>query len=185
MSEPRKPGGQRLVVITRPIASGKTTVARRRADVVRKRGQPAASIDIDELVEMIAGADWSLVRPEDRDLSCEVAAAIAERLFDSGVSVVVVAGSTLSSREWDQLLRHLVAKPDTLFVLLRVSLGESVRRAQGDPTRVSTKDPNFVSRLYSRIDWADVPRPDIDLFTDSLSVEEVVEIVARAVFATP
>ena len=50
-----------LVIVTGPIASGKTTVILKLAELARQRGEMAAAIDLDLLIEMIAGTDWSVV----------------------------------------------------------------------------------------------------------------------------
>ena len=167
-----------LVLISGPIASGKSTVAMTLAARARAQGLPAASIDMDEVVAMVAGADWSLIRQEDRELASQVAAVIAERCFVAAVNLVLVAGSTLSSWEWDRLLECVSTKVTVTHVLLKVSLVESVRRAQADPGRELTKDATYVERIYDRIAWGSLRRPDIEIDTDNLSLDEVVSLVA-------
>jgi hypothetical protein len=174
---------RQLVLISGPIASGKTTAAFRLAALTREHGQRAAAIDIDELVEMVAGEDWSLVRLDDRKLAIEAAAAIADRLFDAGVALVAVAGSTLSSYEWTCLLESLACRPTTLTVL-RVSLAESIRRAQSDTLRIHTVEGdserrNFIVRLYGQISGARLTTHDIEIETDGRSVDEVVSLISE------
>ncbi|MPZ12607.1 MAG: hypothetical protein GEU89_20705 [Kiloniellaceae bacterium] len=167
---------RQLVVVTGPIASGKTTVAFRLAALARERGARAAAIDIDLVVEMIMGKDWARV-----SVAREITSGIAETLFADGVEFVFVAGTSLSYGERDQLLRGFAIQPPAIFVLLRVSLEESIQRAQADPERVSTKDPAVVAKHYERIHWDEVPQQDIDIDTDGLSLDEVVAAVAEQV----
>ena len=58
------PDGRLLALISGPIASGKTTAAKALAEITRLQGHQAASIDMDEVVAMVAGEDWSRVHPE-------------------------------------------------------------------------------------------------------------------------
>jgi shikimate kinase len=171
------------VLISGPIASGKTAVAHRLAAAARARGVRAAAVDMDELIEMVAGDDWSLVGPGERELACDLAAALIEHLFKSGILLATVAGSTLSSYEWDSVMRHLDSEAEIICVLLRVSLAESLRRAQTDPLRVATKDAELVAQIYADIDWDNVAIADIEVVTDYLSLEQVVNRIERAVFA--
>jgi shikimate kinase len=173
----------RLVLISGPIASGKTSVAERLAALARGRGLAAASIDMDDLVEAVGGDDWSCIGPEQRSLACEIAAAMIDRLSAKDVAVVAVAGSSVHRWEWDQVLAGVHTSPEVLTVRLRVSLAESLRRAQADPHRVSTLNVDFVSRIYAGIDWTGLPEQDLDLGTDGMSIDEVVATVASSALA--
>jgi shikimate kinase len=177
------PDGRLLVLISGPVASGKTTAAKGLAMIARRYGHNAAAIDIDDVVEMVAGNDWSRVTRKDRVLATQVASAIVGKLFASGVELVAVAGSTLSNSEWDDLYEPLNPKPKPFYVLLRVSAEEALRRAQGDPQRVHTKDPVVIAQLASRIDWSVIRSQHVDLMTDSLDAAEVARILAREIFA--
>lgn len=168
---------QRLVLISGPVASGKSTLAEALAHLARESGASAAAIDMDELTTMIAGHDWSLITPAQRRLACELAAAVTDRVFDGGYTFVAIAGSTLSAGEWNEMLRHLNAPPPTTRVLLRVSVGEAVRRAQADATRGATSDPRVVAALHAQIDWSHVPPADVEVDTDHLPADDVAAAV--------
>ena len=63
---------------------------------------------------------------------------------------------------------------------LKTTLEETQRRCAADPTRVVTKDPAFVERIYAEIDWSAVPVSDIVIDSEALGLDEVVaSIVAR------
>ena len=168
-----------LVLISGPIAAGKTTVAYSLAALARSRGLPSAAIDMDEMIATVAGDDWSLVQRGDRLRACRIAASLAQALFDAGMEVVAIAGSTLSPYEWDEVTGGLDTPARTTTILLRVSVDEAVRRAQADPARVHTQDAAYVAKLAAAIDWTAVSRPDIDLNTDHLTAQEVIGLVAE------
>ena len=176
------PDGRLLVLISGPVAAGKTTAARGLAAIARKYGHNAASVDIDEIVEMVAGQDWSVIRHKDRALATDVASALIGKLFASGIKLVAVAGSTLSNGEWDDLLESLSPRPKPFYVLLRVSPEEAIRRTTHDSRRVHTKDPVVIAQLAARIDWSVVRSHHADLMTDGLDAAEVARILAREIF---
>ena len=133
---------------------------------------------MDEMIEMVAGSDWSAVQTSDRLRGCHATSSLVQGLFAAGVELVTIAGSTLSPYEWDEVTEGLDPTPRILHVLLRVSLDESVRRAQSDPGRVLTRNPDHVAKLAAAIDWATVRQPDLEVETDDMSVTQVVSLIA-------
>lgn len=177
------PDGRLLVLISGPTASGKTTAAKNLAQIARRRGHKAASVDMDELIQMVAGDDWSRIEHKDRVLATKLASAVVGRLLHLEMELIAVAGSTLANREWEDLLAPLRAKPKSFYVLLRVSPEEATRRAERDPHRPATKDPALIARLASGIDWSIIRNQHVDLFTDGLEADEVARILARQIFS--
>jgi adenylylsulfate kinase-like enzyme len=174
---------QVLVLFSGPVASGKTTAASRLAEMARQRGLPAAAIDLDDMVEMVAGRDWSLVTDGDRRRACRATSTLLDDLFSSGTAFIAIAGSTLSTYEWDEVIQPLHHRARVSYVLLRVSLEEARRRAQGDPERIHAKDPGFLARLAAQTDWTAIRKHDIDIETDGLTADEVSARIAARVFA--
>jgi cytidylate kinase len=172
-------GAPRLVLISGPIASGKTSVAFELAARVRREGRRAAAIDMDDLVEMVGGDDWSLVTQDHRLRASGCAGKLARELFDGGFGLIAVAGSTLMAYESDELLVHLASPVTVLRVLLRVNVDEAILRAQADSTRVGTRDAEAVKALHSRIDWQKVPASDLAIETDGRSIEEVADLIEQ------
>ena len=171
-----------LVLISGPNGSGKTTLALRLAEEARARGLTAAAVDMDELVEMVAGSDWSKVRLEQRELSSRLAGSICDELMELGTQLLVVAGSTVSPYEWDLLLRNARGPKQPFSILLRVSFEEAKRRAAHDTTRASTWDAATAARLFDAIDWSTVCAPHLELDTDGLDSDAVLDAVAAVVF---
>jgi shikimate kinase len=171
-----------LVLISGPIASGKTTAILGLASLARQWGLPAAAIDIDELVEMTAG-DWSQANEGHRRLAWQLASVLIDKLIQSGIVLIAVGGSTLSPKEWDELLKRIETAPQTLYVRLRVSFEEALQRARSDPDRVSTKDGTFLAQQYKRLDWTGVDEPDISIETDDLLPGDVASQIAQRLFA--
>ena len=168
---------RRLVLISGSIAAGKTTAARALATLARSLGATAAAIDMDEMIEAVAGNDWSTITEAARLRACRATASFVQTCFESGAELIAVAGSTLSPYEWDEVTRLLDPAPDTLYVLLRVSLAESIRRAQADSTRVHTRAPAHVEKLAAAIDWSAVRNHDIEIDTDGMTAEDVVGFI--------
>jgi shikimate kinase len=176
---------RRLVLISGAVASGKTTTARALAAQARASGHVVASIDMDEMIAIVAGADWSKIGHADREQACHVTGSLVQSLFDDGTRLVVIAGSTLSNSEWDDVTKHLNASPEITYVLLRVSVEESVRRAQADAGRIGTKDPERVAELAAAIDWAKVRRPDVEIDTEGMAAAVVVTQLTHRLNLSP
>ena len=138
------------------------------------------AIDMDEVIGMVAGHDWSTISHEGRLTACHMARRLVEAAFSDGIDLVSVAGSTLSPYEREEVANGLSADPLITRVLLRVSLQESVRRAQADPARTLTRNPAYVAGLAAGIDWSNVQTPDLDISTDGMSAEQVIRLVATA-----
>jgi hypothetical protein len=170
----------KLVVITGPIASGKTTLAFGLAAFARERGLKAAAIDMDDLVEMVAG-DWEHVGKAHRLLAPRLAAVLLNELRSAGYDFVAVAGSTLAAYEQDAIVAHLYGGLVSAHVRLSVRIEEAGRRAQADSSRVATKNPDVLRRHYDRIDWERLPAADFHIDTDGRPAGEVLHLVAASV----
>ena len=171
-----------VIVITGPIASGKSTIARELArDLERTHGRVAV-IDLDLLYDMLEpegpksddGA-WALAR--------HAAASLANTFLQEGVPVVVAEGSFNTPSDRAAFARHLVAGVDPLYVTLRVSFDEALRRAQGDPTRGLSRDPVVLGRYFAAAErWlATVPATDVLLDTERMTPTSAAAAIALVV----
>ena len=167
-----------LVVINGPVASGKNTLAEGLASMARERGLPAAAIDMATLVSITNWPDRLLAIPEHWRLARLLAARMADALLEDGMHLVASAGPFFTAESREDLLRQLRVARKPPFVMLHVSLEESYARIKDDPSRVVTKNRDFVRQLYESIDWASQPADDIVVETDALTRDQVLEKVA-------
>jgi adenylylsulfate kinase-like enzyme len=154
-----------VIVITGPIASGKSTIARELARELGRAGVPVAVIDLDDVHDTLARdgrnadeATWALARRE--------AATLANTFLAEGTAVVVAEGSFNTPRDRVEFAQHLDASDDPVYVTLRVSFEEALRRAQGDPTRGVSRDPAFLGRYFAGFGQA-LPTPVTDLVIET------------------
>ena len=137
-----------LIVITGPIASGKSTVARALAHELARVDVRAAVIDLDILEDMLT-ADGPKSDPATWTLARHAAATLANTFLSGGIAVVIADGSFNSTSDRAALEQHLATNVTPLYVTLSVSFEEALRRAQSDPTRGVSRDPVFLGEYFS------------------------------------
>ena len=170
-----------VVVITGPIASGKSTIARELARELARAGVPVAVIDLDDVHDSLARdgpetdeAIWALAR---RD-----AAKLANTFLAEGTAVVVAEGSFNAPGDRASFAQCLDPSVVLFYVTLRVSFEEALRRAQGDPTRGVSRDPAFLGRYFAGFDQAPpIPVTDLVIETERLSAAAAAVSIARLV----
>lgn len=156
-----------VIVITGPIASGKSTIAREVALELERAGLRVAVIDLDVLHDMVksgggpssSDATWAVAR--------RAAATLANTFVDEGIAVVVAEGSFNTPGDRALFADHLDASSNARYVTLRVSYEEALRRAQGHPTRGRSRDPSFLGPYYAAADQALATAPATDLVIDT------------------
>jgi len=156
-----------LIVISGPIASGKSTIATELAGQLERAGVGAAVIDLDLVRDrLVAGgapadaASWVLAR---RDAAVE-----ADALTEDGVAVVVAEGSFNLPTDRAAFVTHLRPRSDPIFVTLQVSYEEALRRAMQDPTRGVSRDPRYLGDYFAgrRDALASTPPTDVVIDTE-------------------
>jgi adenylylsulfate kinase-like enzyme len=170
-----------VIVITGPIGSGKSTVARELARQLERAGVPVAIIDLDEVHDTLArdgpetdGATWALARRE--------AATLAKTFLADGRAVVIAEGSFNAPGDRAEFAQYLDADVDPVYVTLRVSFEEALRRAQGDPTRGASRDPAFLGRYFAGFSQAPpTPATDLVIETERMSASAAAVAIARLV----
>jgi shikimate kinase len=133
----------RLVVVNGPIASGKTTTAHALATWVRNQRLKAATIEMDDLIQMVRGTDWT--RPwtlTDWGLARSLACALIDRLCEEDATLVALSGPFFDPQERRALTDALTSRPYVCFVTLEASLAETLRRCAADDRRVLSS-PEF------------------------------------------
>jgi shikimate kinase len=155
-----------LIVITGPIASGKSTVARELERALECNHVRAEVIDLDQVYESLAGqgpksdaATWRLARRE--------AATRAKAFVAQSVAVLIAEGSFNAPEDRLAFVRHLNAGEEPVFVTLRVGFDEALRRAQADPTRGLSRDPEFLGRYFDAFDRRTLADSKDDLAIDT------------------
>ena len=137
------------------------------------------SIDLDVLIEMVAGSDWKQVRARHWEEAREAAATLIDHSFESRYDLVALAGPFFNASERVHLLNCLSFPRNAFFVMLRASLEETLRRTRLQPDRGLTSDADFVTGIYEAIDWETVPPNDLEIDTDGRTIEEVVAAISE------
>ncbi len=132
------------MVVTGPIAAGKNTVADHLAQRLTVRGRTVVVADVDDVAAMVA-------RPGAAEAGLWFAAheahgALVGRWMRSAVDVVVVVGPIYSPAEQ----AALDADPAALWVVVEAAESVTLARAQSDPGRGRSKDPDFHHAAYRR-----------------------------------
>jgi hypothetical protein len=163
-----------LVLISGPIAAGKSTLACALTQRLREQGRSVALVDLDTVAEIALPTlpDWAWAHD------------IHARLVGHWVRVpldVVVDEGTSSRAEVAQVLAGVPERTAVVRVVLVADVHRSWERAQGDPTRGVSKDRDFLARVYRHFE-GELPGLDRDLLLDveSTSPEEnVASILAE------
>jgi hypothetical protein len=136
----------RLVMISGPIASGKSTLAGEVVRLLRQEGCSVALTDLDTVAEMalptLPSWDWA------HGIHVELVGA----WLRTGVDVVVDEG-TSNPAEVQQVLDQVPEGTDVFHVVLTADLDASLARAMADSGRGISQDPTFLRgdhEAYSR-----------------------------------
>ena len=132
----------------------------------------------DQLVASGSPSDdstWTLARRE--------AAIVANVLHEDGVAVVIAEGSFNLPSDRAAFVQQLRPGSGLVFVTLQVSFDEALRRAQGDPTRGRSRDPQFLAAHFAarRDVLAAAPATDIVIDTERTTAQAAAETIARLV----
>jgi adenylylsulfate kinase-like enzyme len=167
-----------LFVVTGPIASGKSTLARAVVCEFRVRGVKAAAVDLDLVYEMldpsgapkIDRATWAQTR--------RTAARLAVALFTE-VVVVVVEGEFLTAAQRAEFADALPSGIEPQFVMLRVPYDVAEQRVLSDPFRGRSRDPVFLRDHFNATQEAvrNAPATDLALDTSAVGVAEAVGVI--------
>jgi hypothetical protein len=171
-----------VVVISGPIASGKSTLSGAVARRLQGRdGVEGATIDLDLVYEMLdpqrrPKADstiWSAAR--------RVAGRLATAVLAEG-RPVVAEGDFADAGALDEFVAELPAGVQPQLVLLSVKFTKAFERASADPARGVSRNRAFLSKHYCDFvcawDEADVLRLDTGQATVEESASAVMEWLA-------
>jgi hypothetical protein len=174
-----------VIVITGPIASGKSSVARALFHELAGLGVHAAVIDLDILEDMLT-ADGPRPELPTWTLARRAAGRLANGFLAEGIAVVIADGSYNLASDRAAFEQHLGSDVGPRYVTLEVTYEEALRRAQGDPTRGVSRDPAFLGPYYEAALAATVDRPatDIVIDTEGVSPADAAAEIARTVRRT-
>lgn len=167
-----------LVILTGPIAAGKNTVANALARRLTGQGRTVVVVDVDDVAAMVAtpGAAqaglWFAAH--------EAHGALVGQWMRSSVEYVVVVGPIYTAEEQAALTRAL---PDeaALWVVIDAPVSITFARAQADPGRGLSRDPDFHHTAHRRFRKL-LPMIPADRLFDSEHTDT--EQIAAAIEAT-
>jgi hypothetical protein len=174
-----QPAPARLVVITGPIASGKTTTAAAVAAAATARGLTAVVLDVDDVAEMVAAPGAAATGLW---LSAHQAhGALVARWVRTPVDLVIAVGPIFSPTERAALLEPLPTGTQAHWVVLDAPVATTSARAAVDPTRGLSRDPAFHHERHQRFRRLMTGLPADEVFdTGSTGVEAVAVAVLAA-----
>jgi adenylylsulfate kinase-like enzyme len=169
-----------LIVISGPIASGKSTVARELARDLEQIAVRTAVIDLDLLHDQLI-ADGAASDDSSWTLARRAVATLANTFLGQGVAVVIADGSFNRPRDRATLAQHLRTDARPVYVTLRVSFEEALRRAQADPTRGRSQDPLVLGPYFAAVSpvLQTVPATDIVIDTERTAPASAAATIAR------
>ncbi len=169
-----------LIVITGPIASGKSVVSAALANRLIAAGQSVAITDLDDIVATFDASTeeperiWDRAREEHSDRVGE--------LLSSGKDVVIAHGPFYSPDEVSALMRQVPSDMSIRRVMLLTTYDVALERVAGDSQRGLSKEPLFLRSAYERFLQL---LPDIDscewtFNTTETNVDEIVKVITDA-----
>jgi adenylylsulfate kinase-like enzyme len=173
----------KLVFLTGPVASGKTTIAQELVRRARLDGLESAAIDMDEVIFMINGTDWRTVTAKTWSHARRAAGSLVGSFFAAGIELVCVSGPFFGQSERDEFVAHVGADAHVMTVVLEVPLEVAIARAALDHTRSASKDPKLLAALEKSINWRELPPDAIRVATANRSPEEVATELEPSIFA--
>jgi len=172
---------QLLIIVTGPVGAGKSTTSTALAHALRRSDVSVAVIDLDQMYGFVRQQDgygeqtaWTRARSG--------AGALANALFATSMSIVIVEGEFFTAHELNALLAPIPSDIKRRFFTLRLSYDQALARVQGDPLRGASKDPVFLRSLHASFAQAlpFLEQASVVIDTNTLTQDEV---VARLVAA--
>jgi hypothetical protein len=168
-----------LVILTGPIAAGKNTVADKLAEHLTSRGKTVVVADVDDVAAMVAAP--GAARTGLWFAAHEAHGALVGQWMRSSVQYVVVVGPIYTAEELAALTRALPDGAAALWVVIDATVAVTFARAQADPGRGLSRDPEFHHAAHRRFREL-LPMIHADQAFDSEAMDA--EQIAAAIEAT-
>lgn len=175
----------RVVMITGPIAAGKSALAAELAGQLRSAGSTVALVDLDTVAAMALPSlpDWAWAHRIHADLVGHWLASEVDVVVDEGTSTVA---------EVQQVRDRIPYGTKVLHVVLTADFETSLARAQGDPApRGVSRDRDVLRRDHDRYarELPGLPG-DLRLHVEGHTVQQLAALVRQAMsdrreFASP
>jgi thymidylate kinase len=169
-----------LVVITGPIAAGKNTVASLIADALAVLGRSVVLVDVDDIAAMVAGPGaaaaglWFAAH--------QAHGALVGTWMQTGVDVVIAVGPIYTPCEQAALLEPLPDASAVHWVIIDAPVGVTLARAQAEPARGRSREPEFHRAAHQRFRQLLPKIPAAQtLDSERMSAEQIASAVLDAV----
>ena len=161
-----------VLIISGPIASGKSTVAQALAADSRVTGANTVVIDLDRMYMMLD--DGPVMNDaEVSRLARRATAALIDHYILDGLDLIIAEGDFWTPGQRDEFTCRLTSGVAPVFVTLRVSVEEALRRVQSDPSRRLSRIPEVLRRSHAEFAAAASVAGDVTIDSTSLSITEV------------
>lgn len=137
-----------LLMLTGPIAAGKNTVAEHLAQRLTTGGRTVVVADVDDVAAMVgapgaaAAGLWFAAH--------EAHGALVGQWMRSAVDVVIAVGPVYTEEEQRALTRTLPDAVSVRWVVIDAPVSVTLARAQADPSRGLSRDPDFHHAAHRR-----------------------------------
>jgi len=172
-----------LVVVTGPIASGKSSVTKMLAERLKEAGRTTAVIDLDDIVAMLHAPVENVEQSWGR--ARDVHGRLVGDWLSSGVDFVIVDGPIYSQNETAALMRCVATGIAARRVMLLSTYEIALTRVAGDPSRGVSKDRVVLRLLYDAFarELPNIEACEWTFDTVECSVDDVVTTIARVLLA--
>jgi predicted enzyme related to lactoylglutathione lyase/predicted kinase len=173
-----------LLIISGPIAAGKSTVAQLLATEWRACGRAAVVVDLDRVYMMLDHRSPMDDPPTWRGAR-RAAAALADQFLLDGAELVIVEGTFWTQAERDEFTHRLSTAFDPLFVTLHASVDVALARVQADAGRRGSRVPELLRASHAEFTSAPTIAGDVTIDSTHASITEVASLVEAAALANP
>jgi hypothetical protein len=168
-----------LLVITGPIASGKSSIAQSLGHRLRQTRRSVVVLDFDDLVDTVGG--FQGITSERFNQTLTVYGQLIGAWLSVGLDVIAHVPA-FSKVELDAVLHAVPTGTNVRRALLFTTYEVALERVAADPARTLSRDPELLRRAFERFE-ALVPhgiQPDWTFDTTSCSIASVVEQLSSA-----